>query len=64
MESEIQPDKKTYAVVFALDSINGLQTARTLAKRGVPVIGITKEPKHPFSPDKGLRRDCYCIHAE
>ncbi len=47
MESETQPGKKPCAVVFALDSINGLQTARTLARRGIPVIGIASDPKHP-----------------
>src|SRR5512136_490542 len=47
MESEIQSGKKPYAVVFSLDSTNGLQTARTLASRGIPVIGIASDPKHP-----------------
>jgi D-aspartate ligase len=46
MESRIHYGKKPYAVVFALNSINGLQTARTLARRGIPVIGITSNPKH------------------
>ena len=47
MESGMQSGKKPYAVVFSLDSMNGLQTCRTLAKRGIPVIGISSDPKHP-----------------
>lgn len=49
METGIQSVKKPYAVVFALDSVNGLQTARTLARRGIPVIGIAGDLKHPCS---------------
>ena len=34
------------AVVVGLDCITGLQTARILARRGVPVIGIARDPAH------------------
>jgi D-aspartate ligase len=34
------------AVVIGLDCITGLQTARILAARGVPVIGIASDPRH------------------
>ncbi len=34
------------AVVVGLDCITGLQTARILAARGVPVIGIASDPRH------------------
>jgi len=34
------------AVVVGLDCITGLQTARLLARRGVPVIGIARDPRH------------------
>jgi D-aspartate ligase len=34
------------AIVIGLDSITGLQTARILAGRGVPVIALAKDPKH------------------
>ena len=34
------------AVVVGLDCITGLQTARILARRGVPVIGIARDPRH------------------
>jgi predicted ATP-grasp superfamily ATP-dependent carboligase len=33
-------------VVVGLDTMNGIQTARLLARRRVPVIGIAKDPKH------------------
>ncbi len=35
-----------HAIVIGLDSITGLQTARILAQRGVPVIAITKDLGH------------------
>jgi D-aspartate ligase len=35
-----------HAIVVGLDSITGLQTARILARRGVPVIGIASDPEH------------------
>ena len=38
--------RKSYAIVIGLDSMQGLQTARILAKRSVPVIGIAKDPKY------------------
>ena len=34
------------AVVLGLDTITGLQTARILAARGVPVIGVTNSLRH------------------
>jgi predicted ATP-grasp superfamily ATP-dependent carboligase len=34
------------AIVIGLDCITGLQTARLLARRGVPVIGIASNPGH------------------
>lgn len=33
------------AVVIGLDGINGLQTARILVKRGIPVIGVARDPR-------------------
>jgi len=36
-----------HAVVVGLDGMNGLQTARILAARGVPVIGLARNPKDP-----------------
>lgn len=35
-----------YAVVLGLDCITGLQTTRILARRGVPVIGLARDPGH------------------
>ena len=34
------------AVVVGLDCVTGLQTARILAARGVPVIGVARDPRH------------------
>jgi len=38
---------KPYAIVIGLDCMTGLQTARILARHGVPVIAIAGDPKHP-----------------
>ncbi len=35
-----------YAIVIGLDHVNGIQTARILARRQVPVIGVAKDPRH------------------
>jgi predicted ATP-grasp superfamily ATP-dependent carboligase len=37
-----------YAIIIGLDCITGLQTARILARRRVPVIGIARSPKHIY----------------
>jgi predicted ATP-grasp superfamily ATP-dependent carboligase len=34
------------AVVIGLDCLQGLQSARLLAARGIPVVGVAKDPKH------------------
>lgn len=34
------------AVIVGLDCVTGLQSARILAARGVPVIGVATDPKH------------------
>jgi D-aspartate ligase len=44
-QSNLQ-SKSPYAIVICLDSLSGIQSARILAQRGVPVIGIAKDPKH------------------
>lgn len=36
------------AIVLGLDGITGLQTARVLARRGIPVIGISFSDSHAF----------------
>ena len=41
------PDKVPAAVIVGLDSATGLQSARILAARGVPVIGIATDVRHP-----------------
>jgi len=38
--------QQPYAIVIGLDCITGLQTARILARRRIPVIGIAKNAKH------------------
>src|SRR5437879_13714779 len=37
------------AVIIGFDCLPGIQSARMLAKNGVPVIGIARDPTHPFS---------------
>ena len=37
------------ALIIGVDCLPGIQTARILAENGVPVIGIARDPNHPFS---------------
>ncbi len=46
MPSGIRKARQPYAIVIGLDCITGLQTARILARRRVPVIAIAKDPTH------------------
>ncbi len=39
-------NRRAFALVIGLDHINGIQTARLLAARGVPVIGVARDPRH------------------
>ena len=47
------------AIVIGLDSITGLQSARILAARGIPVIGIAADRRHPSCRTRVAR----VIHA-
>jgi D-aspartate ligase len=38
--------KLPYAFIIGLDCITGLQSARILARHGIPVIGLVKDPDH------------------
>ncbi len=53
MQGQLEASQQPYAVVIGLDGINGLQTARILASRGVPVIAIARDPGH-----YGCRTNC------
>ncbi len=44
------------AVVVAMDCITGLQTARILADRGVPVVGVVSDRDHFCSQTRVVRR--------
>jgi D-aspartate ligase len=46
----------TPAVVIGLDCITGLQTARTLARHDIPVIGIAANPRHPCARTRTVQR--------
>lgn len=46
MSSNHKPIKKPYAIVVGLDHMNGIQTARILARHQVPVIAVAKDPQH------------------
>jgi D-aspartate ligase len=44
-DSKLRP----HAVVIGLDCMTGLQTARILTRRGIPVVAIANNPAHPCS---------------
>ncbi len=39
-------NKNPYAVVIGLDSLNGIQTVRLLARHKIPIIALAKDPSH------------------
>jgi len=44
------------AVVIGLDSITGLQTARVLAGRSIPVVGVARNERHPACRTRACAR--------
>ena len=46
MPSSTRDIQKPFAVVVGLDHLNGIQTARLLARHQVPIIAIAKDPQH------------------
>lgn len=46
----------TAAVVIGLDCMTGLQTARILARRGVPVVGLAADARHPCARTRVCRQ--------
>ena len=51
-----RPDSRPSAVVVGLDCITGLQSARLLAARDVPVIGIVEDRRHFCATTRVARR--------
>lgn len=51
--------RKPQAVVVGLDHLNGIQTARILSRRGVPVIGIAADPNHYGSRTRVCERKLF-----
>lgn len=45
--SSRRPADQPPAIVVGLDHLNGIQTARILARHHVPVIAFAKDPRHP-----------------
>lgn len=52
VSSGLRDNQQPYAIVIGLDHLNGLQTARILARHKVPIIGVAKDPKHYGSSTK------------
>jgi D-aspartate ligase len=48
MKVKTRKSEQPHALVIGLDSVTGLQTARILARHGVPVIAIAKDSAHDF----------------
>lgn len=57
---KLEPETRPYAIVIGLDSMTGLQTARLLAARGVPVLGIARDPNHFCCRTRVCQRILYC----
>ena len=48
MPKKPEPSRLPYAILVYFESFIGIQTARILAGHNVPVLGIAKNPEHPF----------------
>jgi D-aspartate ligase len=46
MTSSLSESKIPYAIVIGLDTLNGIQTVRILARHKIPIIAIAKDPTH------------------
>lgn len=46
MEKIKSKNGKPYAILIDMDYLTGLQSSRLLAERGVPVLGLAKDPDH------------------
>jgi len=46
MSSVFVDNKLPYAIVIGLDTLNGIQTVRILARHKIPIIAIAKDPTH------------------
>ncbi len=46
MLSSYRAIERPYAIIIGLDSLQGLQAARILAERKVPVVAIAKDAKY------------------
>ncbi len=46
MPTALKNSKLPYAVVIGLDTLNGIQTVRILARHKIPVIALAKDPSH------------------
>lgn len=57
MDSDVSgaPERRPYAIVIGMQSMNGLQTARILWRRGIPVIGIGIAG-HPYCRTRACER--------
>ncbi len=46
MSSLYKAGKLPHAIVIGLDTLNGIQTVRILARHQIPIIAIAKDPRH------------------
>lgn len=46
MSSVPAQGKRPHAIVIGLDSLNGIQTVRLLARHRIPIIALAKDPSH------------------
>lgn len=49
-------DARPRAIVIGLDCATGLQTARILSGRGVPVVGVARDRRHPCARTNACER--------
>ena len=45
-----------HAIVIGIDDVRGVHVARTLARRGVPVLGVARDPNGPGTRTRACRK--------
>jgi D-aspartate ligase len=63
LKSSLRESQQPCAIVIGLNGMVGLQTARILARRKVPVIAVAKDPDHHISRTRACRQILYA-HTE
>ena len=58
-QKNFKESQQPHAVLIGLDSLQGLQAARILARHNVPIIALTNDPNHHCSRTNVCQKKIY-----